>query len=533
MRLKVLQAFVVAITLAFASIIVFSPTPQVDAANLLQETPNLSGFKIYFTEANRESSRFDRSVEGISRLAGLLSELGAELETLEWRATFPTDADLIIIAGPLDDLDPSQTARLWTYITEGGKVLLLADPLRLERGRPWGPGIESGLMQLLWTDMGVRVRNDIVLTEGFVPVEQIVNAEAADTETAEDQPAATPVPEETAEASAPAAEATDEAAPAALPTADVEPPPIINFTTTDVGDDQAILEGITEPLAFFGARSIEIDLSVREFPVQPLVFSSGEFYGENNIPAFYEGGVALYNIGEDVSPGFLPLAAALENASSGTRIVIVSDRDFATNGGGLQSSPPNTGAFLYPGNVHFLLNSVAWLLGAETVELSFPTPGPTATPTIAPTPQMIDPLATQTDLAVSISVSNIRPVEGEIIIYDITVVNNGPEIADFVEVSDELPTGIQYILGSGGAFDGETNKWIIEGLEPNEGETLRLVVGVLRGTANTTITNQVVVSSEVLTDTDAGNNTATAEIQVQEAVLTEPETQPQPTQEGG
>jgi uncharacterized repeat protein (TIGR01451 family) len=528
MRLKVFQAFVVVVMIAFATIIVFSPTPQVDAANLLQETPSLSGFKIYFTEANRESSRFDRSVDGLSRFAGLLSELGAELETLEWRATFPTDADLIIITGPLDDLDPSQTARLWTYITEGGKVLLLADPLRLERGRPWGVGIESGLMQLLWTDMGVRVRNDIVLTEGFVPVEQLVNAAA--TTTAE-QPAATPVPEETAEAPEGTAEATAEAAPVAGPTIAVEPPPTINFTTTDVSDDQVILEGITEPLAFFGARSIEIDLSVREFPVQPLVFSSGEFYGENNIPAFYEGGVALYNIGEDVSPGFLPLAAALENADSGTRIVLISDRDFATNGGGLQSSPPNTGAFLYPGNVHFLLNSVAWLLDAETVELSFPTPGPTATATIAPTPQMIDPLAVQTDLAVSISVSNIRPVEGEIIIYDITVVNNGPETAEFLEVSDELPTGIQYILGSGGAFDGETNKWIIEGLEPNEGETLRLVVGVLRGTANTTITNQVVVSSEVLTDTDAGNNAATAEIQVQEAVLTEP--QPQPTQEGG
>jgi len=509
MRLKILHAFIVVIVVAFASIVVFSPTPQVDAATLLQDTPSLSGFKIYFTEANGEASRFDRSGDGLSRFAGLLSELGAELETLEWRTTFPTDADLIVIAGPPDDLDPSQTARLWTYITGGGKVLLLADPLRMERGRPWGVGIESGLMQLLWTDMGVRVRNDIVLTEGFVPVEQI----------------ATPVPEATAEATA-------EPVAVAVPTVVIEPPPTINFTTTDVSGDQPILAGITEPLAFFGARSIEIDLSARAFPVQPLVFSSGEFYGENNIPAFYEGGVALYNIGEDVSPGFLPLATALENSDTGTRIVLISDRDFATNGGGLQSSPPNTGAFLYPGNVRFLLNSVAWLLGADTVELTFPTPGPTATPTLAPTPETVDPLAVQTDLAVSVSVSNIRPVEGEIIIYDITVVNNGPEVAEFVEVTDELPTGIQYILGSGGAFDGETNKWIIEGLEPNQGETLRLVVGVLRGTANTTITNQVVVSSEVLTDTDANNNTATAEIQVQEAaILTEQE--PQPTQEGG
>jgi uncharacterized repeat protein (TIGR01451 family) len=512
MRLKILQGVILVITIVFASVVVISPITQVSAANLLQDAPSLDGYKIYFTEANGEASRFDRSAEGLSRFAGLLSELGAEMETLEWRTTFPIDADLIIVAGPLADLDASQTARLWKYITDGGKVLLLADPLRMERGRPNGVGINSGLMELLWTDLGMRVRNDIVLTEGFMPVQL---------------PVVAPL-EQGAEATA---EATSEAVAVAVPTVIIEPPPNLNFTTTDVSNDQAILAGITEPLAFFSARSIEIDLSVREFPVEPLVFSSGEFYGENNLPAFYEGGVALYNIGEDISPGFLPLATAFEDATTNTRLVLISDRDFATNGGGLQSSPPNTGAFLYPGNVRFLLNSVAWLLGAETVDLTFPTPGPTATPTLAPTPSAIDPLAVQTDLAVTVAVSNIRPVEGEIIIYEITVVNNGPEAAEMIEVTDELPTGIQYILGSGGAFDGETNKWVIELLEPSQGTSLRLVVGVLRGTVNTTITNQVIVSGPLLTDTDTNNNAATAEIQVQRAVVSDEE--PQPTQEGG
>ncbi|MBZ0294173.1 MAG: DUF11 domain-containing protein [Anaerolineae bacterium] len=505
MRLKILQGFILVTTVVFASIIILSPVPKADAASLLQDAPSLDGYKIYFTEANGEASRFDRSASGLSRLAGLLSELGAQMETVEWRTQFPTDADLIIVAGPMVDLDASQTARLWEYITGGGKVLLLVDPLRIERGRGVGVQLESGLMQLLWTDLGMRVRNDIVLTEGFMPIQPLV---------------ATPMPEQTPEATAEAV----------VPPV-VEPPPILNFTTTDVTADQPILAGITEPLAFFNARSIEIDLSVREFPVQPLVFSSGEFYGENNLAAFNEGGVALYNIGEDISPGFLPLATAFENSTSGTRIVLISDRDFATNGSGLQSSPPNTGAFLYPGNVRFLLNSVAWLLGAEKVDLTFPTPGPTATPTLIPTPAVIDPLAVQTDLAVTVSVSNIRPVEGEIIIYDITVVNNGPETAELIEVTDDLPAGIQYIMASGGAFDGEVNKWIIDSLEPNQGTSLRLVVGVLRGTVGTTITNQVTVSSELLTDIDPNNNAATAEINIERIILADQE--PQPTQEGG
>ena len=66
----------------------------------------------------------------------------------------------------------------------------------------------------------------------------------------------------------------------------------------------------------------------------------------------------------------------------------VGDREFATNGGGFETSPPYSGAFLYPGNVRFMLNAIAWLLDAEPVagEVSFPEPGPTATPTLTPTP---------------------------------------------------------------------------------------------------------------------------------------------------
>jgi len=78
----------------------------------------------------------------------------------------------------------------------------------------------------------------------------------------------------------------------------------------------------------------------------------------------------------------------MENIASGTRIVLIGDREFATNGGGFETSPPYSGAFLYPGNVRFMLNAIAWLLDAEPVagEVSFPEPGPTATPTLTPTP---------------------------------------------------------------------------------------------------------------------------------------------------
>ena len=78
--------------------------PTVQADNLLQNVPRLDGMKVYFSEANGEASRFDRTATGLSHFAGLLGELGANLYTLEWRTGVPADANLVVIAGPANAL---------------------------------------------------------------------------------------------------------------------------------------------------------------------------------------------------------------------------------------------------------------------------------------------------------------------------------------------------------------------------------------------------------------------------------------------
>lgn len=471
----------------------FSSVSLVSADPVLQNTPRLDGYKIYFTEGNGEASRFDRSENGLSRFAGLLREQGAELATVEWRSSFPTDADLVIVAGPLDDFNPGQTARLWTYLSNGGKMLLLVDPLRWDRGRPRGMAMESGLFQLLWSDLGVRVRNDIVLTEGVMPIPQSPAAEAV------------------------AAEATAEATPeVVLPTATPVqmPVPQYHFMTTEKTSDSPILSQVNEPLAFFGARSIEIDLSTREFPIEPLSFSESEFYGENNYPAFYDSGLAIYNIGQDTAAGFLPLAVAFENPEVGLRLVMVGDRDVATNGGGFRSSPPNTPAFLYLGDVRFMLNSVTWLLGAEPVEVAFPTPGPTATATLVPTPAIEEGPTVRAELGISIAASNMRPAEGEVIIYDLNLINNGPDPVRDVVVRYELPVGLEFILSDGGTYNPETGEWFIRELEPNAGSNLKLVVRILRGTVRTTITSRADITDSNANDIEPKNDTASVDVTV-------------------
>lgn len=351
---------------------------QVKAENLLQDIPRLDGINIYFTEAAGEASRFDRGVGGLSRFAGLLRELGANLYTLEWRTTFPTDADLIVIAGALTDLTPDQTARLWSYVNNGGKLLLFANPVVETRNRAFPAG--GGLFALMWTDMGIRALDDVVVTEGDpVPIFAEV--------TAEPQPDATEVV---------AAESVESGTP--QPTATLAPTatPVMvevgerrtlrsQFTTTNM-TEHPISDGLSEPLYFFTARSLEVDSGIQGFTVTPLLYTDDNYYGEVDWAGYLTTGVFDFNIGVDTSQGRLPLAAAYDNERTGTRLVVIGDRDFVTNGAGFKTSPPNSSAFVSPGNVRFALNTVTWMLGAEASVFEFPSPAPTATVTITPSP---------------------------------------------------------------------------------------------------------------------------------------------------
>lgn len=488
----------------------FAPVNTVYADPFLQDAPSLEGYKIYFTEANGEASRFDRSANGLSRLAGLLGQMGATLETLEWRTGFPDDADMVLIAGPTSDFNPDQTARLWTYINEGGKVLLLADPPNFAGNRLQGLQAQTGLFQLTWIDLGIRGANTVVVTEGGALPEMVIVSEEEAAPLAE----AEATEEATTEVDA---EATEEAPVEEAPPAIAQP--LSNFTTTEINREHPIMRGLDGTLAFFGARLIDVDLSVREFPVDLLAFSPGEFYGENNIGEYDVNDFALYNIGEDTPPGFLPVSIAYENPNTGMRLVLIGDRDFATNGYGLQSSPPNTSAFTYPDNPRALLNSVTWLLDTEAVETNFPTPGPTATATLTPTPGSV--VASTSDLAVEMTVSNERPVEAELILYTVTVINNGPSEATNIALNPLLPNGLAYVLTSGGTYNSGTGVWTVDFMEAGESASLRLLAEVRRGTVGNTLTNTIRVAGSDSDDPDETNNEVSIDVRVIAGVLEE------------
>jgi hypothetical protein len=358
MRLKItiaLGLFLLALIMAVG----IPPQSSVSAETLLQEVPRFENINIYFSETNGEASRFDRSNPGISRLAGLLRQLGANLYSLDWRSRLPADADLVIIAGPLTDLTSDQTARLWSYLADGGHLLLLANPV-VETTSAQGLPVASGLFQLLWNDTGIRGRNDVVVTEATATAE------------ATEEPGAPPQGALTA-----------------------------RFLTANLNIDHPITANLGTELAFFISRSIEFDAAIQDVNTVPLVFTDDTFYGEVGYAAYLTSGTVTYDVGVDTGRGPLALAAAFDNPASGARFVIIGDREFVTNGAGFQTSPVGSASFLYPGNVRFTLNTLTWLVNKEEVTLALPTPGPTATasttPTLTPAPTLtpeVPPTAT-------------------------------------------------------------------------------------------------------------------------------------------
>lgn len=349
----IIGVFVMVVALVVTA---FPTASNVRADVVLGNLPSLQGYNIYFSDVGTAASRFDRSDAGISRLAGLLELVGANMYTLEWRTGVPADADLVVIPGPMKDLTGDQLAWLWAYLQGGGKLLLLTDPVV----KPFeGFKAAAGLFQLMWDDMGLRARDDVVVLQGAP-----IMAMAPVTAVKEGTPTPTPAP------------------PVEIASL------IAAFLATDISTQHPITAGLEGDVHFSGARSLQIDETPRQARVWGLIYSDPTSYGETGFQLYVDTGYAVYDQGVDTTPGALVLAAAMEDSVAGTRIVLIGDRDFATNGGGLQTSPPYSPSFLYPGNVRFLMNAIAWLLGAESVtaELSFPTPGPTVTPTLTPTP---------------------------------------------------------------------------------------------------------------------------------------------------
>lgn len=111
------------------------------------------------------------------------------------------------------------------------------------------------------------------------------------------------------------------------------------------------------------------------------------------------------------------------------------------------------------------------------------------------------------DVAVTKAVSTTTPIAGSQVTYTIVVVNNGPDAASGVIVTDPLAADISYASSSITPAATSPLTWNVGTLPSGESWTVTVVATVDADAAGSSVTNTVTVVTSV-TDTDPSNNEA-------------------------
>ncbi|MFH1842504.1 MAG: hypothetical protein ABIF77_04805 [bacterium] len=132
--------------------------------------------------------------------------------------------------------------------------------------------------------------------------------------------------------------------------------------------------------------------------------------------------------------------------------------------------------------------------------------------------------------AVSIALSDLRltkvvddpaPDVGDIVTYNLTLTNLGPDDATGIAVADTVPEGLafQSSLASRGSYDSETGIWSLDNLASGDSATLALQGQVLADAAGHGIVNTASIVSADQTDPVGDNNEDSAALTVTDADL--------------
>jgi ABC-type uncharacterized transport system involved in gliding motility auxiliary subunit len=131
---------------------------------------------VYFLQGHGEKDTGDSEREGYNAVASALGSENFKVETLSLaqQQNVPADATVVVVAGPKTDLFPPEIAGLRTYLSKGGKLLLLIDPPDKANSQAFTNLI--GLAKDWGIDVGDNVVVDVsgigrlIGTDEFMPV---------------------------------------------------------------------------------------------------------------------------------------------------------------------------------------------------------------------------------------------------------------------------------------------------------------------------------------------------------------------------
>ena len=239
---------------------------------------------------------FEESGEySFTELASQMEMKNYRIETLNLFSTptIPDDAEAIIIAAPQVPLSQDEVDLISEYLANGGSLILLSEPDFLT-------DIDDQvdpLADYLYETWGVTFGKDMIIDTSVDPSE---------------------------------------------------------FAIADQYGDHEIMEAVAGYITFFPtSRSITVDL-ISGITSTELVQTSSTSWAETNTQGIVDG-EAGYDEEEDVV-GPITLAAAIENSSTGARLVVVGDSDFA-----------NDSYALYYANLDFSIGILDWAAENEAL----------------------------------------------------------------------------------------------------------------------------------------------------------------------
>ncbi len=297
----------------------------------LKTVASAGAFKVYFTVGHGERSLTQVDDNGISRLRASLEGQGIAAEELPLAEVerIPEDADMVLIVGAWQPLSEAEVQVLDSYLQQGGRLGIFADPPIIEAaivGEAGNRFLAEGtpFSDYLWDEFGVRLRDAFVIETQ----PELVNGS--------------------------------------------EWMPIINTIAphTIMSDvrDEPITMRFARPITLVEAPNARQGRYMRE----PLLFTSEASFGEANIEEFLNNSRVAYSPAEGDIPGPLLVGVTVRRQlefqeETQPRLVIVGDSDVLKN----------EYVKAVPGNVFLWTDVVDWLTGFSEAVSFTPVSDPT------------------------------------------------------------------------------------------------------------------------------------------------------------
>jgi ABC-type uncharacterized transport system involved in gliding motility auxiliary subunit len=287
-----------------ASEVVQFPSEE-EITSALVRLANPEDRKVYFLTGHGERDIEETGEGGISEVRAALEAKNYEVAALNLlvEGEIPADALAVIVAGPNIPLTQPEAVLLAGYVDDGGSLVLLQQP-RVETRFGSEPDPLETYLDQTW---GIALDDDLVIE----PRSQNALWAIAFSYTRHD-------------------------------------------ITTRMQNVAAVLPS---------ARSVTVTL-LDDFAVTqtPLAFTSDFAWGETDM-GFVDTGIAPSQDAEAEASGPLALAAVADNSSTGGRVVVFGDADFASNL-----------LFYQLGNGDLIINSIDWAAGQENLISLTPRP---------------------------------------------------------------------------------------------------------------------------------------------------------------